>query len=136
MSKQLDNLLKSIQRHKRGLRDPQIMHPERDWLIGIAFALTIFIVSASWSMTVYLKNRNAAATMEFEQESESVVYRESMVNEALARIQARADTLESLLEESEALVVEEVEVQATSTTDIATSTPDLSLDVSSSTEEN
>jgi hypothetical protein len=134
MSKQIDNLLKSISRHKRGLRDPQIMHPGRDWLIGIAFALTIFILSAIWSTTVYLKNRNASAQIEFEQQSEAVIYRESMVTEALGRIQDRADTLDALLGQSRGRVVEEVVNLATTTPETTTTTPVLLEEVSTSTD--
>jgi hypothetical protein len=129
MNKHIDTILKSISRHKRGLRDPQIMHPEREWLIGILIALIIFVLSGTWSLTLYLKNRNATAEGQFEEQSETVVYRESMVNEALGRLRERDETLKSLLgneetpiepaiEESEAKPPTESQETATSSAEI------------------
>lgn len=97
MNKHIDSIIKSINRHKKGLRDPQIMHPEREWLIGIFLALLIFVSATAWSLAVYLTNRNAAAVMPTEEQSESVVYRESMVEEALLRLEKRGTMLASLL---------------------------------------
>jgi hypothetical protein len=119
MNKQIENIIKSINRQRRGLRDPQIMHPEREWLIGMVLALSIFVLTATWSMTVYLKNRNASTQIEAEQQSESVVYRETMVAEALARLEKRTAELNTLLEQGGSGVVEvrEEEVVAPSTTE-------------------
>lgn len=97
MNKNIDNILKSISRHKHGLRDPQIMHPEREWLIGISIAVTIFILSGAWSLTLYLKNRNVSSDIQMGEQSEVVVYRESMVNEALGRLDKRKAALDALL---------------------------------------
>jgi hypothetical protein len=97
MNKNIDNILKSISRHKHGLRDPQIMHPEREWLIGISIAVTIFILSGAWSLTLYLKNRNVSSDIQMGEQSEVVVYRESMVNEALGRLDERKAELDALL---------------------------------------
>ncbi len=128
MNKHIEDIIKSINRHKKGLRDPQIMHPEREWGIGIFLAVLIFILSATWSLSLYIENRNAAAHMQTEEQPESVVYRESQVEEALARLKERTTTLNSLLPradeivEIEEAVVEEVvptaEVTASSSEEI------------------
>ena len=116
MNKHIDNIVKSIGRHKKGLRDPQIMHPEREWTIGIFLALLIFIASATWSLTLYLENRNAALGAPIEEQSESLVYRESMVAQGLTRLDERAKMLASLLPQTNQVQVEEViEEVATST---------------------
>lgn len=120
MNKHIDNILKSIDRQKKGLRDPQIMHPERDWPIGIFIAILIFIATGVWSLTLYLENRNASVVTQTEEQSESVVYRESMVEEALGRLEERAAKLASLLPRTAEPVIEEtVEEIATSTEEIA-----------------
>jgi hypothetical protein len=88
------------------------MHPERDWSIGVFLALLIFIASATWSLTVYLVNRNISPDTGTGQQDESVVYRESMVEEALTRLEERATTLASLLPrtvQSEPVIEEPVE---------------------------
>ncbi|MBP6924679.1 MAG: hypothetical protein KBC62_04485, partial [Candidatus Pacebacteria bacterium] len=104
MNKHIEDIIKSINRHKKGLRDPQIMHPEREWGIGIFLAVLIFILSATWSLSLYIENRNAAAHMQTEEQPESVVYRESQVEEALARLGERTTVLTSLLPKTNEMV--------------------------------
>lgn len=125
MNKHIDNIVKSISRHKKGLRDPRIMHPEREWTIGILLAALVFVSSATWSLTVYLENRNAAAGMSIEEQSESVVYRETMVKEALSQLDSRAKKLKTLLPDTSRVVEEIVEEVASSTDEIATSSVEI-----------
>lgn len=125
MNKNIDNILKSISRHKRGLRDPQIMHPERDWLLGIVMAVSIFVLSGGWSLALYLKNRNLTDVESSTPQTDNVVYRESMVAEALGRLEKRNRELNSLLPgEAEAEAKVEVET-ASSTDDIASTTEEV-----------
>lgn len=125
MNKHIDTIIKSINRHKKGLRDPQIMHPEREWSIGIFMAVFIFISSAAWSLGVYISNRNASANVQTEEQSESVVYRESMVEEALSRLKERTTTLASLLprttEVFEEETIEEPAEETASNSDVSAS---------------
>jgi hypothetical protein len=129
MNKHIDNIVKSIARRRKGLSDPHIMHPEREWTIGILLALIVFVLSATWSLTVYLENRNASADASSEEQSESMVYRETMVKQALTRIDDRAKKLKTLLPETQNTqeeVEEEIEPVATSTEPVvATSTEEV-----------
>ena len=89
-------MARKVFRHERGLRDPHIMHPEREWLIGLLIMVLIFTASAGWSAQVYLKNKNVSANQTTINEAETV-YREPQVKEALRIAGEREDELRELL---------------------------------------
>ena len=100
---------------KPALRDPQLMHPDREWAIGLFVAVLIFSVCGLWSIHSYLKNR-AATALPIEDSSGKTVYRESVVKEALQKMDERKQTFERLTDTANILpvVIE----------DAATTTPD------------
>ncbi len=114
--KQIAEMAKHILKHSQGLRDHKIMHPERDWFIGLGLAITFFVGSASVSAYTYWKNKNMSASQDAAVAEEVVVYRESMVKDALARFEKRN-------KEREALVAEFSSEEPTPVSDTATSTP-------------
>ncbi len=77
-----------ILRRQAGLHDYQIMHPTRDWLIGLCFAVTVFLVGAALSAQLYFSNINTTLVMDDSAE-EVVVYRESIVEAALKELEER-----------------------------------------------
>lgn len=114
-------MAKKVFHHERGLRDPHIMHPEREWLAGLLIMVLIFATSAIWSAQVYLKNKNVSAAPTTTGGGEAT-YREPQVKEALKIASEREAELRNLLGEAPILVPVEEETQATST---ATSTEDV-----------
>ena len=72
------------------------MHPEREWIIGLCVAVAIFAVTASGSAYTYWQNKNLSAVAP-EVTEEVVVYRESMVKEALKRFSDRNAEREGLM---------------------------------------
>lgn len=91
----LKNILKKIARKPKPLRDPQLMHPQREWMIGLIVATFIFSVVASVSIYIYFKNQ-AVDVQVANDDAANVVYRESLVKEALAIINKRSETLQNL----------------------------------------
>lgn len=110
---------------KSALRDPQLMHPDREWAIGLCVAVLIFSVCGLWSIHSYLKNR-AATALPVEDSSGKTVYRESVVKEALSKMNERKETFETLTSEVNPTPIVELE-------EIATTTPP-EVDVIESTE--
>ena len=102
------------------LRDPQLMHPDREWAIGLAVAVLIFSLCGLWSIHSYLKNRTVSA-IAVEDTSTTVVYRESVVKDTLAVIAARDATLTQLTTGLQAPVV--VPEEVATTTPAASETP-------------
>lgn len=87
-------IVKKLDRQKKGLRDPRIMHPEREWLLGIAVMIFVFLGSAYWSAQTYLKNRNV--TSEEIVSDENVTYRDAIVRDVLQRFNKRGETYATL----------------------------------------
>jgi hypothetical protein len=114
---------------KKGQRsqNPKIIHPSRDWIIGVLFALVVFGVSTGWSAHTYLQYRDVSITYDNTNDSEVIVYRESMVKKAI-EIFTNRDKLHVQLKSGEVVVVldetkEDPSATASSTDTVATSTP-------------
>ncbi len=114
-------MAKKVLRHERGLRDPQIMHPEREWLIGLSIMVVIFAASAVWSADVYLKNKNVNIDQTSIEAGDNATYREVQVKEALRMVEQREQELQSLLG------VEPTTVAPEPVQDTATTTPTVDL---------
>lgn len=82
-------IAKNILNSQKQLKNPQIVHPSREWLIGIFVALVIFGASAAWSLQTYKKYQNTSVNIN-QQNEVDVVYRESLVNAALEKFVARS----------------------------------------------
>ena len=94
--KHIADMARHITRHAKGLKDPRIMHPEREWVLGLAVALGIFTVTAAGSAFSYMKNKHPVAEST-EGASEVPVYRESIVKDALKQLETRDREREALL---------------------------------------
>lgn len=46
-------MVRHVTRHSRGVRDPQIVHPMREWIIGVGFVLVGVMVGGLYSFVVY-----------------------------------------------------------------------------------
>ncbi len=77
-------------------RDPRLMHPEREWAIGLSIAIVIFIGAAFMSVYTYFSNQTISVYTTTTETTEDIVYRESIVKEVLGTIEDRAVTLEEL----------------------------------------
>lgn len=111
-------MAKKVFAHKHGLRDPRIMHPDRDWFIGLLLAGTLFVVCAGWSAKVFFENKNVGLGQTVEKDVTDSVYREAQVAEALLLIREREVVLSRIVGNASVGValpeVVEDKVQATS----------------------
>lgn len=126
-------MAKHVLRKQSGLRDPQIMHPEREWIVGILVALLIFFFCMFWSIYAYIENKNVSFEEANTSGTEEVVYRESLVKEALEIFAERKVVLDSLIGRGAPPPQVEVPVATTSEA-VATSSEEISEAVASSTE--
>ena len=120
--KQIEVMAKKIIRHQQGLQDPQIMHPEREWTLGLAIFLGILSFCTFFSISIYNQNKNVSLGEISSDTNEVFVYRESLVKEALEKFSQRDMELKNILGlETPAPVLEpEVITTASSTESIAT----------------
>lgn len=99
----MKKLAAKLLRHQRGMRSYSIMHPERDWMIGVAATIIFIILIATWSAVVYQRNRSAI-NEDYQIEGETpVVYRASMVKDALAIFSEREAVVAQIVGEVKSL---------------------------------
>ena len=123
--KEITKIAKRILHPHKGYKEPKIIHPTRDWIIGLLIALSIVGGSAVWSASTYLEYQSLSVGDTNEIEEGVVVYRESLVKAALEQFSSREEKWDSLLESQQTPVED-------STTDTET---EEGQDTTSSTEE-
>lgn len=95
-----NKLVQKMVRHvlnpkRKQLIDNSIMHPEREWFLGITIGILICALGAWWSVTSYITYSNVSVQ---DKESEApVVYRASMVKEVVSDFSNREVTYNNLL---------------------------------------
>ncbi len=85
---------KILRNKRKTFFDRSIMHPEREWFLGIFVALLILGGGIFWSSKTYLQFSNVLLT--YQEEEEKVIYRENMVETALSDFSARKEVYEKL----------------------------------------
>ncbi len=121
----ITELTKRLLKKRQIVRDPQIMHPDREWTIGLFVAALIFAVSGYFSIHTYLSNRSATA-FEVVDDKAQTVYRESIVQEALETVRNRERELQNL---TKSVVVPELAPEVASTTQEGVDTIELTDEV-------
>ena len=89
-------LVKGVLRNrKQSLLDRSIMHPMRDWLTGLALGAGILTIGVAWGVSTYFQFNNVSVGGD-SGEDVSVVYRQSLVETALADFEARKKEYEAI----------------------------------------
>lgn len=132
MKSKLDfsKIAKKILKHRQQVRDHQIIHPKRDWAIGLLFSIILLGAFGWWNVSTYMTYSNTAVTGSVTLDNQVVVYREGQVMEALDRFAAKEQRFNELVEDNRVSSVlpeevkESLEVEATEVEveDMATST--------------
>jgi hypothetical protein len=92
----IKKMVSSILRNrKKALFDRNIMHPEREWFLGVFLGLVILCIGIAWSVSTYMQFKNVSLTS-LSTEEENVVYRQSLVDTALADFEVRKKSYEDL----------------------------------------
>lgn len=99
------NISKLMKRAHRGLSDPQLMHPDREWAIGLLIAVVLFTAGVVWSSQIYLQYRDSSANPVAPVVENVQVYRESLVNTALSDFSNRQSAHETFLKK---VIIEDV----------------------------
>jgi hypothetical protein len=111
--KEIKRFAKNIIRSQKGVQNRQLMHPRREWMIGIFIAVCIFAASITWSSIQYFEYQNSEQQTVVESNAPVAVYRETLVQEALAAFEQKSIRLNillggraSLLPDEEVLITE------------------------------
>lgn len=90
-------------------KNPQLMHPNREWSTGILVAIVLFAVPMVWSARTYLEYREVSVEAVQPDEDAVVVYRESLVETALTIFSEKEAVLDEILSNT-VFVMPEAEV--------------------------
>lgn len=105
MNIDIQKITKTIMRKNSGLQDPQLIHPERDWAIGMVGTL-IFLGSAVvfnvWQYHSYTK-----LSLDEEVILDMVPYKTAQVENALKQYRALSATHNKIISDTSTIVVEE-----------------------------
>ena len=128
--KEITQFAKRVLRSQKGLRNHQLMHPRREWLTGIVIAVIIFSGSITWCSMKYFEYQNIEEQSDEPLDALVVVYRETLVAEALAAQEVKAQRLNTLLKNNPATTLEsnesaEVLPEESGEAPIATTTDEL-----------
>lgn len=85
------SIVKDILRRKKGLANHQIMHPEREWFLGLAMAFLFLCLSTIWSISLYREYSALSQKTSTDGDYTEVVYRESTVEAALLEFTNRKE---------------------------------------------
>jgi len=82
----------------------RLVHPERDWLIGVLIGVGILIGVMAWSAYMYISNRSGEANEADVTANATPTYRASVVEEALRLFADRAEQFSVLSAQTNATV--------------------------------
>lgn len=90
-------LAKSIFKPKGVLSSTSIIHPEREWGIGLFLALIMFFLTAAWSAQTYLKYLNVDVADESVIDIKPPEYKADQIDISLNIIKSKADEYNSIV---------------------------------------
>jgi hypothetical protein len=131
-SQQMKQMARTLFKAKAGSNYEKILHPNRDWFIGVVIAVCLVAGIAAWNGYIYFSNRDGGAT-----DTEIIVanprYQAELVDQALSIFESRSKNFliisaNSSLQPVQTETVPTIETSATPTT----STPDVLVDISPS----
>ena len=96
----INRIAKKVLRHRKGVRDHHLIHPAREWFIGIVASICIVVGAGYWSVVTYTSINNRSVEAVVTPSTEVVVYRTELVTAALEKFGERATTFEELLTSS------------------------------------
>ncbi len=106
MNIDIQKITKTIMRKNRGLQDPQLIYPARDWAIGMMGTLVIVCVAVGYSVLQYRSYTNLS--LDEEVVLTMIPYRTALVEQALVRYRALSATHNEIISDTSRIVAEEV----------------------------
>ncbi len=127
MNIDIQKITKTIMRKNRGLQDPQLIHSDRDWALGMMGTLTIVCIAVAFSVWQYYSYTNLS--LDEEVILDMIPYKTVQVEKALSQYRDLSATHDEIISDTSGIVVEEVpkEDEETSQAEASTSagTPSL-----------
>lgn len=90
-------MAKHVFKRSHGANDHNIMHPYRDWAVGLVVAATIFVLGAIYAFNVYISFDNFDIVTS-DPAADTVSYKEAQVSAAIELYEERAIKFAALVE--------------------------------------
>ncbi len=103
-TKHITKMVQHIVRRNRGLSDPQIMHPMREWLVGIVVTMLVGVIGSVSAAFLYHSYDELRGT-EIAIVSTSTPYKIKVVDKALAEYRQKRENYNVLLDKKTVSVV-------------------------------
>ena len=81
------------------MRDHQIIHPQRDWTLGLLGGLILLIAGGAWSVVTYQEVTERDVENTQTEEIKQTIYRDDIVNTALRDLEERHQRYLNMIEE-------------------------------------
>lgn len=120
-TKQLQALTKRLHKTKTGAPAERVLHPMRDWMVGVFVGVCIAAVITVWSGYMYIINRDGGAT-DIEVAVANPTYQATLIDQALEIYNQRAETFATLQSTVVAPVSVDPVIVPAATTSAATTT--------------
>jgi hypothetical protein len=88
--KQFIQMAKKLAGSRSGVRNPRLMHPSREWWLGLITAVFIFTSISVWSAQTYAEYNNDALVKNIVEQVQPEIYRKSLVESVLEDFEGQA----------------------------------------------
>jgi len=106
--KEILNLVSHIIRRNKGVPDRRLMHPEREWFVGLGVALLIGLGGSLYAGSFFFSQEQVIKET-FTVSSDTIRYKKDVVDEVFGTYRARSLEFDALREQDG--ILPEVEVQ-------------------------
>ena len=100
-------LTKKLFHQQQGTRRIKLMHPKRDWVLGLSFGLVLFVGIISWNISVYFEQRQGVQFTDTDVVAELPTYRAESVSQALDIYKIRQENFAALSGSRLPIIIEE-----------------------------
>ena len=123
--KSIIKMASAIVRHDKGYPDRRLMHPQREWFIGLVLFAVILIAGSLLAGDIFLTYQNIELS-EGDSGQSIPIYRESSVQNSLDLYQARGEEYDALREKK---VMITSPTETSTTTSISAELDEQSMDI-------
>ncbi len=95
----ISKIAKKILKRQKGVRDHQIIHPQREWTLGLLGGLILLIAGGAWSVVTYQEVTERDVENTQTEEIKQTIYRDDIVNTALRDLEERHQRYLNMIEE-------------------------------------
>lgn len=95
-NKLVQTIVSKVTRKGQPFGEHNIMHPEREWFIGLSTAVVVLAVGSIWCVQLYFDYSDSIETISPSAQIEQTIYREKEIDQALNEFAERKEKQSNL----------------------------------------